>query len=91
MRQPTDRAPVPISQERLDGRVGIITGGGRGSGAATALELAGLGARLVITDRSLETCANAVARVRGTGAQAMWASWVTVDLPRHDGPHDYRS
>jgi NADP-dependent 3-hydroxy acid dehydrogenase YdfG len=71
MNQPADRAPVPISQERLDGRVGIITGGGRGIGAATALELAGLGAWLVIADRSLETCANTVACVRGTGAQAL--------------------
>ena len=71
MSQPTDRAPVPTSQEWLDGRVAIITGGGRGIGAATALELAGLGARLVITDRSLETCANTVACVRGTGGQAL--------------------
>lgn len=40
--------------ERLDGRVGIVTGGGQGIGAAIARELAALGARIVVADLSAE-------------------------------------
>jgi enoyl-[acyl-carrier protein] reductase III len=44
----------------LHGRVAVITGGSRGIGAATAVRLAGLGARVVITYRQAETEATAV-------------------------------
>ena len=40
--------------ERLDGRVGLITGAGRGIGAAIAREVAGLGAKLALVDLSLD-------------------------------------
>jgi citronellol/citronellal dehydrogenase len=38
----------------LDGQVAIVTGGGSGLGRATALELAALGARVVVCGRRLE-------------------------------------
>jgi NAD(P)-dependent dehydrogenase (short-subunit alcohol dehydrogenase family) len=38
----------------LDGRVCVVTGGGTGIGAATARELASLGATVVVASRSLE-------------------------------------
>src|SRR5215216_2389738 len=38
----------------LDGQVGIVTGGGSGLGRATALELAALGAQLVVCGRRQE-------------------------------------
>ena len=34
----------------LDGQVAIVTGGGRGIGRATALELARLGAHIVVAE-----------------------------------------
>src|SRR3954467_11406720 len=38
----------------LDGTVAIVSGGGSGIGRVTALELAGLGARVVVCGRRLE-------------------------------------
>ena len=46
----------------LEGRVAIVTGGGSGLGRATALELAGLGARVVVCGRRLEPLQETAAR-----------------------------
>jgi citronellol/citronellal dehydrogenase len=46
----------------LDGQVAIVTGGGTGLGRATALELATLGARVVICGRRREPLSDTVAR-----------------------------
>ena len=52
----------------LDGRVALVTGGARGIGLASALELARLGADIAIADIRLEDAAeDATARIRALG------------------------
>jgi NAD(P)-dependent dehydrogenase (short-subunit alcohol dehydrogenase family) len=48
----------------------LVTGGGRGLGAALARELAGRGARVVVTARSGEALDAVVASIRGAGGEA---------------------
>ncbi len=65
--------------------VGLITGGLSGIGAASAVEFARLGARMILTDRSLEGGDDVVGRVRATGGEAVCFS---ADV-RHPGSHDH--
>jgi NADP-dependent 3-hydroxy acid dehydrogenase YdfG len=53
----------------LRGRAGIITGGGSGIGAATAVELGSRGARLVVAELSRDRAAGVVADVRKRGGE----------------------
>jgi NAD(P)-dependent dehydrogenase (short-subunit alcohol dehydrogenase family) len=57
---------------RLDGRVALVTGGGRGLGRACALELAAAGATIVVASRTASEV-NAVASEAGHGAVALVA------------------
>jgi NADP-dependent 3-hydroxy acid dehydrogenase YdfG len=66
------------------GPVGIITGGLSGIGAATALEFACLGARMVLTDHSLGGADEVVESVRAAGGEAVCLS---ADV-REPGSHD---
>lgn len=56
---------------KLDGRVAIISGAGRGIGRAIALKLASEGARVVLNDRDDEPVQETAALVRDTGAEAV--------------------
>jgi NADP-dependent 3-hydroxy acid dehydrogenase YdfG len=54
----------------VEAPVGIITGGLGGIGAATALELASLGARLMLVDRSGGSATGLLEQVRAAGGEA---------------------
>jgi NAD(P)-dependent dehydrogenase (short-subunit alcohol dehydrogenase family) len=54
----------------LDGRVAVVTGGGRGIGAATARLLASAGARVIVAARSTAEIETVAAEIRAAGADA---------------------
>ncbi len=54
----------------LDGRVAVVTGGGRGIGAATARLLAGAGARVVVAARTAGEIEVVAEEIRKTGGSA---------------------
>ena len=68
MTTPADLLP----DVRLDGRVALVTGSSRGLGAATAVRLAAMGASVVVTYRSRETEAAAVADGIRAGGGTVW-------------------
>jgi 3-oxoacyl-[acyl-carrier protein] reductase len=53
----------------LNGRVALITGGGRGIGAAIALKLAGLGATTIVCGRTLARLQHTAGQIRSAGGQ----------------------
>ena len=55
----------------LEGRVAIVTGGGRGIGRATALELARLGADVVIAELDKPSAERTAAEVKALGRRAL--------------------
>jgi len=56
---------------KLDGKVALVTGAGRGIGQAIALKLAGDGARVVLNDLDEEPAMDTVARIRDLGGEAV--------------------
>ncbi|WP_370351332.1 SDR family oxidoreductase [Catenulispora sp. EB89] len=65
----TDATATPARP--LAGRVAVITGASSGIGEASALELAALGARVVVLARRAERLAELVERVEKDGGQAL--------------------
>jgi NAD(P)-dependent dehydrogenase (short-subunit alcohol dehydrogenase family) len=61
----------PVDGSELAGRVAIVTGGGQGIGRATALELARLGADVVIAELNAEGAERTTKEVRGLGRKAL--------------------
>ena len=74
---------------RLDGKVAIVTGGGRGLGRSMALALAEAGARVVAVDRSetVLTRAKALARRRHV-SNVIWKKGELEKLPMKDASVD---
>lgn len=55
----------------LKGKVALVTGAKRGMGKAHALALAGQGARVVVTNRSIEGCQEVVDEIISKGGEAI--------------------
>jgi NAD(P)-dependent dehydrogenase (short-subunit alcohol dehydrogenase family) len=66
---------------RLDGRVAVVTGGGRGIGRAIALELARQGARIVVSSRTQSDLDQVLAIAGGFGGEG---SAVVADAMNRD-------
>jgi NAD(P)-dependent dehydrogenase (short-subunit alcohol dehydrogenase family) len=70
---------------RLEGRVAVITGGGRGIGRAIALRLAEEGASIVVSSRTGAEIADTVAKAEARGAQGFA---VTADAMKRSGARE---
>lgn len=63
-------APAAVTRS-LAGRVAIVTGGSRGIGRALSVGLAAAGARVVVSARSADACADVVAEIESAGGNAI--------------------
>jgi 3-oxoacyl-[acyl-carrier protein] reductase len=65
---------------RLDGKVAVITGSGRGIGRATAIRFAQEGAAVVVNDVDPEPAEETAAAIKEAGAEVLVSTDDTVDL-----------
>ncbi len=68
-------------QFRLDGKVAVVTGGGKGIGRGIALCLAKAGANVIVAARTLSEVKSVAAEVEGLGCKALGLS---VDVTNSD-------
>lgn len=67
--------------QRFEGKVALVTGAGRGMGAATAIRLAQDGAKVAVVDRDISVAEEVVASIRGSGGDAIV---VEADISRSE-------
>jgi 3-oxoacyl-[acyl-carrier protein] reductase len=65
----------------LDGKVAVVTGGGRGIGAAVARKLAAMGASTVICGRTLSSLRKTAEGIAGSGGQCEAVECDVCQLP----------
>src|SRR5215469_5524440 len=65
---------------RLSGEVALVTGAGRGIGAAIARKLAALGAHVVVCGRTVAALQSTAAAIRSSGGQARVEQCDVTDL-----------
>ena len=58
------------SEDRLDGQIALVTGGGRGIGASIARELAGAGAKIAVSARTAEQVEEVASEIGGLAVVA---------------------
>ena len=66
--------------KELEGRVAVITGGGRGIGRATALAFAEAGASVMVTARSADEIEETASLVEAAGGRGAWCPADVTDL-----------
>src|SRR5690349_17452741 len=69
-----------MSDLRFDGRVAVVTGGGRGLGRSYALLLAAQGAKVVVNDIDADPAEDVVREITSAGGEAV-ASTDSVATP----------
>jgi len=73
--------PVPHTPSfALDGRRALVTGAGRGIGRASAIALAGAGARVVLASRTASDLEAVAGEIEGAGGSAETAVFDVTDL-----------
>src|ERR687891_2549047 len=72
----------PLRSDANAGRVALVTGGGTGLGRATALEMAGTGARVVVCGRREEPLSRVRAKIEELGGECLA---VPADLREPEG------
>jgi len=75
----------PASDSPLTGQVAVVTGAGRGIGAAIAASLAQLGARAVLCGRSREPLETTAAAIQNGGGQSAVMECDVADLHSVEG------
>lgn len=60
-----------MAEQKLEGKVAIVTGGGSGIGKASAIEFARNGAKVALLDRTVDEAEKVVQQIRETGGEAV--------------------